>query len=152
MPHARQQVRAAAAGLLTAAPTNWQRVFQSRAGPARDVLPYLLAYVGAETIEPLDIHPGHLQYRDMTLSVRGRIRDIDGEETETALDALASEIEATLTFAALKAALPKLKNMQLVSVAAADDGTEEYERTYAEIALDWQVRVHTIEGSPETLV
>ena len=153
MSHVRKQVRDAVGTLLSAAPVKWQRVFKARSAPARDVLPYLLVYIADENSDAQDIHAGFLQLREMTLSVSGRVRIVEGEALEDSLDAMAAEIETTLTTTALKAQLGnKLKHLELVSSRPDDDATDEHERTYAEIALDWRVQVHTAEGAPETLI
>jgi hypothetical protein len=152
MSHVRQQVREAAHTLLNTSPTNWQRVFKTSIPPARDVAPYLLVYTDIETSSALDIHIGHLQLRDITLSVRARLRVVDGETLENTMDTVAAEIETKLNQAALKAALSnKLKAFELLSTSN-DIIFDENERTYAEVALDWRVQVMTTEGVPETLI
>jgi len=151
MAHVRKQIRDAVGALLSAAPVNWQRVFKTRIAPARDVAPYLLVFLGAETEQPLDIGDNYLMQRDISLSVRGHLRIIEGEALEDAMDAMAAEIETTLTVASLRGALPKLKQLYLVA-SDSDMIEEENERAYAEISLEWQVQIHTYEGQPETLV
>lgn len=154
MAHVRDQVCSAVDTLLSAGSTNWREVFQARLGPSRDVMPYLLVYVESEDVTALDIHAGHLQQRNLQMTVKGRYRnDIDGEALELALNAMAAEIETTLTFAALKSALGgKLKQLFLTSTVSDPVVAEDENRTFAEIALDWQVQIHTVEGNPETLV
>lgn len=151
MAHAREQVRDAVDTLLSASPTEWQIVFNSRIAPARDVTPYLLVYIESETTEPLDIHPGYTMMREMMLTVKARTRVIEGEQLEDKLDAMAEEIEQTLTTTALRAAVPKLKTLTLIG-SNSDLVEDENERTFAEVALDWRVQVMTNEGVPETLV
>lgn len=154
MAHVREQVCSAVDTLLSASPTNWNEVFQARLGPSRDVMPYLLVYVESEDVTALDIHSGHLQQRNMNLTVKGRYRnDINGETLEQELNAIATEIETTLTVAALKTELGgKLKQLLLSTTVSDPVVAEDESRTFAEIALDWQVQVHTVEGDPETLV
>lgn len=153
MAHVRKQIRDAVAGLLSAAPVEWKRVFASKTPPDRDVLPYLLVYVDSGDYDTLDIHSGHRQQRDYDAVVSCRTRLIDGEDLENKLDAMAAEVESTLTFSALNTALGgKLRSLELVSDSSDNEVQEGESRTIAEIVLNWRVRVVTIEGNPETLV
>lgn len=147
--HVRQQVLEAVKTVL-ATGTTWQRVFASRLSPDRDVLPYLLVAIESEGVEVMDIHPGHTQQRDLQLSVRGRVRVVEGEQLETSLADVQEEIETLLTSASLRAHLAGVRSLALLSVTS-DIINDENERTYAEVALDWQVRIFTTEGNPSTL-
>ncbi|MCP4141629.1 MAG: hypothetical protein GY755_15370, partial [Chloroflexi bacterium] len=135
MSHARKQIRVAVESLLSDSPVNWQRVFDSRLSPQRDVLPYLNFYVESEVTQPQTIHPGFIQSRVMALVINGRTRIVDGEEIENALDTMAEEIEQKITFDSLNALLGgKLKSIYLDS-SASSFVEDERERTFAEIAL-----------------
>ena len=152
MSHARRQVREAVGTILSDAPSNWRRVFETRMAPMRDVLPYLLVYIESELTDPITVHPTALIHRDMNLIVRGHVRIPDDETVEDEMDAVAAEIETKLTQAALNTQLSsKLKSIYLVS-SDTEIVTDENDRTYAAIALTWRVRVTTSEGAPETLI
>jgi hypothetical protein len=74
------------------------------------------------------------------------------ETFEDTLDAAGTELETTLTSAALNTQLSgKLKSLSLQSCSV-DVVTDENERTFAVQSLEWQVQLSTIEGSPETLL
>ena len=155
MAHARKQVRDAVGTLLSAGtPTNWKRVFKTRITPSRDVMPYLMVFIGPEVNAPLEVHQGPDIQREMQLSVRGRVRiSGDGEPVEDDMDALAAEVESKLTFAALNTALGgKLQDLYLQASDQNIVEDDDNDRTYAEVALDWLVQVNTAEGDSETLI
>ena len=152
MAHARKQLRDAVVTLLSAAPVKWRHVFNTRFAPTRDVTPYLLVFIESEISTAQDLHSGFLQQRDMNLSIHGHLRVVEGEDLEDAMDAMAVEIEKTLTQTDLKAALGnKLKILELIA-SSSEIVIDDNERTYAEIALGWRVQLFTTEGDPETLV
>lgn len=68
------------------------------------------------------------------------------------MDAVAAEIESLMTITAMNTQLGgKLKSLALTSTVMAVD-IDENERTSALLSLDWQIRVFTREGQPETLI
>jgi hypothetical protein len=89
----------------------------------------------------------------MRLSTQVHVRiPPDLETFEDTLDAAGTELETTLTSAALNTQLSgKLKSLSLQSCSV-DVVTDENERTFAVQSLEWQVQLSTIEGSPETLL
>lgn len=152
MAHVRQQIREAAETILNATPTNWSRVFLSRISPQRDLPPHLLVYVSAESSEADDIHVNHLQMREVTLTVRGRHRIVDGELIEEKLDAIASEVETKLKTTAVRALIPGVQSFVLTSTSFDELVDDEYERSYAEVTMTFRVRIFTTEGVPATFV
>lgn len=117
MPHARQQIRGAAAALLAASPVRWQRVFTQREVPPRVIMPHLLVYSPIETSSAATMHSPMQLLRDMTLIVQAHIRLslTDDEQIERDFDDVAVEIEQKLTYAALKAATQKVSKLILQS-------------------------------------
>jgi len=153
MAHVRKQIRDAVGTVLSAAPTNWDRVFETRLSPSRDVTPYLMVYIDAETVSPSTIHVGAVQERQMTLTTIGRTRITDGESMEDALDAMAVEIETTLTDTALRTELSNDSVWLTLQSTSSDLAVEDdNEREYAQVSLGWEVRLYTDENLPETIV
>jgi len=152
MAHAKEQVRKAAATLLDAVVPDLGLIWQHRDPPDRGAGgDYVLVYVESETVETLGIEQDALQRREMLLSIRGRLRDWEGEPDEDRADDFCETIEQTLTFAAMAAQLSnKLHILQLEST-----GVQEVEdddaRTFLEVALDFRVDVHTTQSAPQTL-
>ena len=152
MAHVKEQIRDAVGALLAASPTNWSAVYKTRVVPQREVYPRVLVWVGNESVEPMDIHTGFLQQREITVEVRAHYRNLeDGQDMEDALDNISAEIETTLTHAELITTLPKVSAFFLAS-SNTDLVEGENQRTYIELQQEWIVRCHTIEGAPETFV
>ncbi len=149
--HIRQQIREAV-GTVLGSGTTWNHVFESRLSPSRDVLPYLLAYIEAEQSIEESIHSGGVMARELALTIKGRCRIVDKETFEDTLDDIAVEVESTLTRAALNALLSnKIHGLYLTSTAT-DAVSDDDEREYAEITLEYMIKVFTAEESPETLI
>ncbi|MCP5008832.1 MAG: hypothetical protein GY942_02510, partial [Aestuariibacter sp.] len=142
MPHVRTQIREAVGAILSASATTWKRVFETRLAPARDVTPYLMVWIDAETIGASTIHETPLQEREMSLTIVARSRVTDGETLEDTLDTMAAEIETTLTDTALRSELSN-NNVWLTLKSSSSDlqVEDENERIYAQVALDWEVRL-----------
>lgn len=153
MAHVRKQIRDAVGAILSAAPTTWQRVFKTRLAPARDVTPYLMVYIDSETVDVETIHSAGPYERLMTLTVIGRSRVTDGEALEDTLDAMASEIETTLTATALRTELSNGSVWLVLQSSSSDlEVEDDNERVYAQVALEWEVRLYTAESLPETIL
>ena len=154
MAHARQQIREAVGTLLRANPANWGAVFETRIIPSRDIPKYLLVFVDNEIVTTETIHSTAPQMRDISVTILGHTRIVDGnDDYEDWLDAVGAEIESTLTHSALNTALSnKATSSGLVSSEFSIVEDDENNRTYAEIALNWRVRVMTLEGDSETLI
>lgn len=149
MSHVRQQIREAAAGLLAAAPVNWQRVFIQREAPLRVVLPYLLVYTPSESSTPLTLHNPFLLQRDLSLIVQAHVRIANAEEVEKVFDAVSVEIEQKITLTKLKAVAAKLTGVTLINTQTDIVISESNERLYGELTMTWQAQYHTVEGNPE---
>lgn len=153
MAHVRQQVRDAATAILSGSVAGlWRHVFQTRIKPTRDVTPYLMVYAESEDAANL----GKLTRRDLDrridITVRAFIKVTDDEAIEDAADDVAVEVENLLTFAALDAQLGgKLQGLQLESTSMEIE-TDETERKEAALDMQFEVRIFSVEGLPETLV
>lgn len=155
MTHARQQIREAAATLLKAAPVAWGTVFETRIPTARAVLPYLMVFSDGEAIAGTIANSPDIHERDLSLVVAGRLRLPGNNDTETVedrMDALAAEVETTLTFAALVATLTQLKGLHLASTEMVVVLNDDDAPQYAEVTLSFTARYYTQEGSPATLI
>lgn len=153
MAHARTQIRDAVGTLLSASTAGlWKTVIKSRLIPQRDTFTFVLVFTENELTEEQEIHPFPVIDRQISLTTKAYLRITDDELIETQMDNVAIEIEKILTMDALNTALSgKLKSIALESSSM---NVEDYEndRTAAVIALDWLVRVMTVEGDPETLI
>lgn len=156
MAHARQIVREAFAGLLSAAPksTNWKSVFETRTPLQRRVEPYLLVYVEQESIETLTVHSGPLQTRTAVIVVRGFLLLSDKQTAEDRMDAMAADVETRLTLTALNAvpAAAKASRLQLQNTEMELVGEDEKTVSHAVLTMTYQVEYETAEGAPETLI
>ncbi len=144
MAHIRTQIREAVGTILSTSPTTWQRVFSTRLAPARDVTPYLMVWIDAETIGASTIHTTATQERELLLTVVARSRVTDGEVLEDTLDAMAAEIETTLTDTALRSTLSNNNVWMVLKSTSSDLQVEdENERICAQVALEYTVRLFT---------
>lgn len=152
MAHPRQQIREAFGAILSASVAGlWNHVFESRIKPTRSIAPFLMVFIDLEENELLDIHPTPRVDRSVQVTVEGYLKITDDEKIEDDMDAMAAEIETLLTHSALDTQLGgKLHSLILQSSSLLID-RDETERTHAQLSLSWQVRVMTIEGTPETL-
>lgn len=150
MSHARNQVIAAVASLLSAAPTNWERVFKQRIYTDRILRTYLMVYFESEQTEALLIHPANMYRRTMVLRIDAPIRIADYEVLEDTIGAVAEEIETTLTNSALLAVEPNIKDVYLTQTSVLLD--EEQQTTFAMLSTTWLVSYVTAEGEPSVLI
>lgn len=148
--HIRQQIRERAAALLVAVDTQtWQRVFTQREVPLRAVKPYLLVYTPTEASTPATVHQPYLLQRDATLIVQAHVRIADVESVEETFDAVAVEIEQTLTYRAMQANVAKLSGIYLINTQTDIIVNENNERQYGQLTLTYQAQYHATEGNPE---
>lgn len=93
--HVRQQIREAAAALLTGLATTGAHVFQSRVYPLQDAdLPALRIYATEEVSDPVGIHAPKLLERRLTLVIEACAKA--GADLDDTLDTIAREVEAAL--------------------------------------------------------
>lgn len=151
MSHVRKQIRDAVGALLSAS-TEIDAVFKTQIKPARDIWRIALVYTKSEQSEALVIHPTQLIERVVGLTVKVFQKFTDDEDVEDYLDVIASDVETRLTYSALNSALSgNLKSIVLTS-SDSDIEEDENQRTAAVLTLEWEVRIHTVEGSPETMI
>jgi len=158
--HARQTIREAIATILTATPTNWSSVLQTRIATSRQIWPFLMVYAVDESTEQMLIHPVGIYDRTATIHVVGMLKmpgtgDGSGnmETVEDRMDALSAEVETKLTNATLKASVAKVQTLALQSTSM-EIVTDEDESTVSHAAVTqvWSVTYATTEGLPETLI
>ncbi len=155
MTYAAQQICEAAAALLKAAPVTWGLVLETRLPTARAVMPYLLVFGATTPASPVTASAPMVLERNLSLVVAGRLRLPGNNDTETVEDrmyALASEVESTLTFAALQAVIPQLQQLYPVEVDPVVVLNAEDAPQHAEITLTFAVRYLTQEGAPDVLL
>ena len=158
MAHARQTIREAAAGLLAATPTNWNKVYETRIASSRQVWPYLMVFDTEETSSQATVNSSGIYQRSMTLSIVGMLKlpgtgDGTGmtETIEDRMDTVAAEIETKLTLSAL-AAVCKVQFVELQSTSKDVITTENNDISHAEITTTWSIGYYTSEGYPSTLL
>ena len=145
--HVKQQIREAVGTILEAAPTNWKTVKETRLPSDRDIFPYLMAYCESEVLDPLYIHSPIEYMRDIGLVIKGHaLLSNDTESFEDSLDNILEEIEQTLTEPSLKAQLSGVQSLILNSTDS--EITDDDDRTYATVTVNYTVRVNTTEGTP----
>lgn len=145
--HVRQQIREAAAALLTGLASTGPRVFQSRVYPLHESdLPALRIYATEESAEAATIHNPKLLSRALTLVVECCARaETDLDDT---LDTMAKEVETALG------------NAPTLSGTARDctlTGTEidmqgEGDAPLGVARLSFAVLYNTAANAPDTLV
>ncbi len=147
MAHVKQQIREAVGTLLSASPTNWKEVIESRLPNNRRIMPFLQVYTEDEDVEPISITTPYLYDRTINLVVRANVRiPNDLESIEDTLDTVQEEIEQTLTHIALKAQQSGVQKTLLQSSAKSivDDDDE----IFAIVELNYAISVNTTEGTP----
>ena len=160
MAHARQTIREAIGTLLATTPTNWGKVFETRIVTSRQVWPFLMVFVGDESVDSLLIHPVSIYDRSLTVNIVGMLKmpgtgDGSGstETVEDRMDAMAAEIETKLTLSTLQAVVPKVKTLALQSTSMEVITNEtDGSISHAEITQSWALSYDTAEGLPETLI
>jgi len=141
MPHVRQQIREAAATLLTGLTTTGIRVSQSRMRPRADaLLPALLIETNEEQITPNTI--GTNLQRDLTLTVRGVAKATSN--LDDTLDTIASEVETAIAGGSTFSGLAAQTALQRITVDF-DDSTD---KPVGVVALDYLVTYFTNAGTP----
>ena len=118
-------------------------------------MPYLIVFADGEAADASTVSLPGIYLRDLNLIVAGRLRLPGNNDTETIedrMDALAAEVETTLTFAALLATLPQLKRLRLTNTEITVVIDDQEVPQYAEVTLSFVARYATAEGLPETLI
>lgn len=154
MSHARNTIRSAIAAILSAAPSNWSSVSESRIQSQRQIWPYVMVFVEADVSDALLIHPTNIYERKLSISIVGLLRLPGSGDTytiEDKMDDLAAEVETKLTRASLKVVVPKIQTLSLESttmnVVIEPDGTD-----HGEVHMVWEATYANAEGSPSVLI
>lgn len=144
MSHVRQQIREAAATVLTGLATSGARVFQSRLRPLKDTdLPCLLINTDDEEIEAQGITATPMQERSLVLSVRAIAKQT--ATLDDVLDTMLAEIETALagqTFG------NRAKGLLLESIAI--EMNDELEKPVGIATAHYRVTYYTATGTPGT--
>lgn len=141
MSHVRQQIREAAATVLTGLATTGSNVFKSRVRVlSDDDLPALIITTNSETIDDSSVD-GSLLYRTLTVSVRG-VAKVTAAIDDT-LDTIAAEVETTLTAESLGGLV---KSITLESIEIEIDDT--LDRPAGSIVINFQAIYLTAPGTP----
>lgn len=145
--HVRNQVREAAAALLTGLATTGPHVFQSRVYPLQDEeLPCLLISTEGELVGYMTMGFPRRQNRTITLSVKALSKTV--LDLDDVLDAICKEVEVALL---TPTSLPGLaKDIQLKSTAIGLHG--EGERPIGVAVMSFEVTVHTRENAPDVAI
>lgn len=160
MAHARQTIREAIATVLSTAPTNWVKVFETRIVTSRQVMPFLIVYASDEACTSMLMHPASIYDRTITIQITAMLKmpgtgDGTGmtETVEDRMDVVAAEIETKLTRTSLTAIVPKVKTLELQSTAMEVVVNEaDGNISHAELTQTWVVTYDTAEGAPEVLI
>jgi hypothetical protein len=144
MSHVRQQIREAAATLLTGLTTTAARVYQSRIYTLRDTdLPCLLINADDEQDVTLGLNEYAAQERSLQLSIRcvsKQVADLDDK-----LDTMLAEVETALGNQTLGG---KAKTLQLESIAI--EMSDELEKPVGIATAVFRITYYTATGTPGT--
>jgi hypothetical protein len=144
MSHVRQQIREAAAALVTGLATTSTRVFQSRIYPLRDAdLPCLLVMTDDEDINSDGISSPALQDRTLRLVIKVVAKA--NANLDDALDSIAAEVETAIGSTTFSG---KAKSCLLESINV--DMSDELEKPSGTAALNFRVNYFTATGAPGT--
>jgi len=144
MGHVRQQIREAAATLLTGLTTTGARVYQSRIYTLRDTdLPCLL--INTDDEQDVTLGPGEnsAQERNLQLSIRcvsKQVTDLDDK-----LDTMLAEVETALGNQTLSG---KAKALQLESINI--EMSDDLEKPVGIATAVFRVTYYTATGTPAT--
>ena len=154
MAHARQTIREAVGTILALTPVTWNSVVESRIASNRQIWPYLMTFVESESSEASTVNTPTVYQRILLLTIIGMLKLPGTGETTTIedkMEALALEVETKLTQATLRAIVPLVHRLEMMSatmdVVIDPDGSD-----HGEIVLRYQVGYATLEGVSATLI
>jgi len=144
MSHVRQQIREAAATVLTGLTTTSTRVFQSRLRPLKDTdLPCLLVNTDDEDIETIGFTVGAQQERSLMLSIRA-VAKVSSTLDDT-LDTILAEVETALAAQTLG---NRAKGLVLEKISI--EMNDELEKPVGIATAQYRVTYYTATGTPGT--
>lgn len=145
MIHARQQIREAAAALVTGLATSGTRVYQNRLHPLADAnLPCLLVNTDGEEIEHLSIGAPAILERVLDLSVHCIAKA--ASNLDDTLDTMLAEVEAVLGVPGVMPALIKSIDLKKIRIEM-EDGRES---PVGVATLDYRIAYITASNAPQT--
>ena len=153
--HIRQQVREAVATVLSATPTAWNIVVESRVQSTRQIWPYLMVYSDGDTAEAISIDDPVIYERTCRIVIVGMLRMPSAGEVETIedrMDELSLEIETKLTNSALRAQLAKIQSLTMNSTTLEVIVTDDDIIDHAEVTMTYDVVCANAENAPSTLI
>jgi hypothetical protein len=144
--HLRQQIREAAAALLTGLTTTGPRVYPSRVYPlAEGQLPALRIYATEESAAMLTIHAPKLLERRLTLVVECCAKA--GADLDDVLDTMAKEVETALGNAPTLSSKAKDSVLTSTEIELIGDG----DQPLGVARLSFEVMYATAANAPDTL-
>lgn len=154
--HARQKIREAVATILSRNPVAWVSVTESRIPPTRQLWPYLMVFAESETSDQSTVNNPCIYSREVTLTVSGMLRLPGTGDTytiEDRMDECAAEIETKLNQSTLRAEVPQVQSLSLVSTNM-EVVIEDFEGgiNHGEVITSWRIGYSTLEGFPDTLL
>lgn len=147
MSHVRQQIREAAAALLTGLTTSGARVYQSRLHALRDSnLPALLVNTDSEDIEAMTIHAPTVLDRTLDLQVRAVAKATSN--LDDTLDTMIKEIEVVMGAASVMPTLCKTVILTHLAIEMAD----MLETPVGVATLSYRITYNTSSNAPGTAI
>jgi len=149
MSHVREQIRNAAATLVTGLTTTGSKVHTSRKAPLFDKsaeLPCLCVYTGDEEIDEEKGRHAGLAYRYLELKITGYAED--SETLDDTLDDIAVEVE-TAVMASRRLGIGVIDTFLINSEK---EETVEAEKALGKIDLIFKVTYLTAIGTPGTII
>lgn len=146
MTHARQQLREAAATLLTDLETTGVNVFQNRVYDVTESeLPCLLIYTTNETIETETMAQYRTLHREVDLIVEGMAQAVS--DIDDVLDLIGSEVEVAIGSDRTLSGTAKQATLESVEIGLSQVG----EKPAGSIRMTYKVYYRTTENAPDTL-
>lgn len=145
MRHIRNKVIEDIAGLLSATPTNWDRVFTQRILSERVLKTYLMVYFESESADKLNISAPATYRMTIQLRIDAVMRIADYEDLESAIGDVTGEIQTKVTELTVAAASANISALSLINTAVTID---EEQPAFAIVSQTWLVTYMMVDGSP----
>lgn len=155
MIHVRQQIRENIATILLESPIKWITVQKTRIQSQRQIWPYLMVFSTGDTDEKVSVDEPCIYQRTIPIIIIGMLKMPGNGDTQTIedkMDDLSFEVESKLTNEKLKALVPQVQMLSLVSTALEVIVTEDDVIDHAEVTMNWQVVCFNSEADPSTLI
>lgn len=152
--HVREAIRKAIVEILDYDDKrNWDLVLGQRIQPSRPIKKSIIVYISDEVLTTLVIHPMPCYQRDIQVTVEGRIAlsRSQMQTVEDKIDDFQEEIEQRMTKQNIDPIVSNVKQFILDSVET-DFDTDDPDRSYMLVALNYNVIVNTNDGDPSNLI